>query len=266
MSLQPTAFNDLNDVLAELVLGAQDALEQAFYGAYLTGSFALGDADQYSDVDFLVVTHAPVSEAQHVDLGTLHRRLYALKIPWAQHLEGSYTPLALIRRLDPERAPFLYVDNGSMELAWSNHDNTAVARWTLREHGVVLLGPAPSEFIELVTPTELRQEMRRVLTEWADYLLAEPEQLRNAWLQPHAVLSHCRILYTLDHGVVASKRAAGLWARDALDAEWSGLIQRALDDRPDPWGRVHRAADPAAAQATARFVAYVRVIAAHSGS
>ena len=77
-------------------------------------------------------------------LGTLHRRLYALEIPWAQHLEGSYAPLALIRRLDPERAPFLYLDNGSTELVWSNHDNTAVVRWTLREHGVVLLGPAPS--------------------------------------------------------------------------------------------------------------------------
>jgi hypothetical protein len=158
----------------------------------------------------------------------------------------------------------LYLDNGSTELIWSNHDNTAVMRWTLREHGVALLGPVPKEFIDPVTSTQLRHEMQGVLAEWADYLRTEPEQLGNAWLQPHAVLSHCRILYTLDHGVVASKRVAGLWARDTVDAEWSSLIQRALDDRADPWGRVHRAADPATAQATARFVAYARVIAAQN--
>ncbi len=203
-----------------------------------------------------------MSEEQHVALGALHRRLFALESPWAQHLEGSYAPLALIRRLDTERAPFMYLDNGSRELIWSDHNNTAVVRWTLREHGVVLLGPTPTVFIDLVSPTHLRQEMQRILAEWADDLQTEPEQLGNAWFQPHAVLSHCRILYTLEHVVVASKRVAGLWARDTLDAEWSGLIQRALDDRPDPWGRVHRAADPAAAEATERFVAYVRGVAA----
>jgi predicted nucleotidyltransferase len=92
MSPKPTAFDDLNMVLVELVSGVHAVLEEHFHGAYLMGSFALGDADQYSDVDFLVVTHAPVSEAQYVELGTLHRRLYALEIPWAQHLEGSYAP------------------------------------------------------------------------------------------------------------------------------------------------------------------------------
>jgi hypothetical protein len=262
MNPQPTRFDDLNGVLTELLNGAHAVLEKRLYGAYLTGSFALGDADKYSDVDFLVVAQAPVSEKQHVALGALHLRLFALESPWAQHLEGSYAPLALIRRLDTERAPFLYLDNGSTDLIWSDHDNTAVVRWTLREHGVTLLGPAPTEFINPVSPTHLRQEMRRIVAEWAEFLQTEPEQLGNAWLQPHAVLSHCRILYTVEHGVVASKRVAGLWARDTLDTEWSGLIQRALDDRPDPWGRVHRATDPAAAEATERFVAYVRVVAA----
>jgi predicted nucleotidyltransferase len=262
MNSQPTRFDDLNAVLTELLNGAHAVLEKQLYGAYLTGSFALGDADQYSDVDFLVVTDAPVSEAQHIELGTLHRPLYALENPWAQHLEGSYAPLALIRRLDTERAPFIYLDNGSTELIWSDHNNTAVVRWTLREHGVALYGPASTEFMDPVTPTQLRHEMRRVLVEWADDLQAEPQQLGNAWLQPHAVLSHCRILYTVEYGVVASKRVAGLWARDTLAAEWSSLIQRALDDRPDPWGRVHRAADSAAADATERFVAYVRLVAA----
>jgi predicted nucleotidyltransferase len=38
---------------ARLILGAN------FFGAYLQGSFALGDADLHSDCDFLVVMMSP---------------------------------------------------------------------------------------------------------------------------------------------------------------------------------------------------------------
>ena len=55
---------------------------------------------------------------------------------------------------------------------------------------------------------------------------------------------------------MASKQAAGAWALGALDARWSALIQRALDDRPDPWQRVDQAADPEAADRTLAFIDY----------
>jgi predicted nucleotidyltransferase len=62
---QPTAFPDLNEVLRELVSSVQAILGENFCGAYLQGSFAVGDADEHSDVDFIVVTHvaAPLSSA-----------------------------------------------------------------------------------------------------------------------------------------------------------------------------------------------------------
>ncbi len=40
----------------DLVDGVRAALEDDFVGAYLVGSFALGAADEFSDVDFVVVT------------------------------------------------------------------------------------------------------------------------------------------------------------------------------------------------------------------
>jgi hypothetical protein len=40
-----TPFDDLNEVVAELAAGAKDVLEDGFLGAYLQGSFAVGDAD-----------------------------------------------------------------------------------------------------------------------------------------------------------------------------------------------------------------------------
>ena len=48
----PTPFSDLNAVLRELVTSAQAALGENFLAAYLQGSFAVGDFDADSDVDF----------------------------------------------------------------------------------------------------------------------------------------------------------------------------------------------------------------------
>jgi hypothetical protein len=55
---------------------------------------------------------------------------------------------------------------------------------------------------------------------------------------------------------VTSKREAGEWALRALPAEWTSLVRRALDDRPDPWLKVHEPADPEAVERTLAFADY----------
>jgi predicted nucleotidyltransferase len=259
----PTPFEDLNDVLAELVAGARGALGASFCGAYLQGSFAVGDADEHSDVDFLVVVEDELSAVQQVALRRLHARLHALESGWAQHLEGSYAPRRLLRRVDPSRTPFFYLDNGASELVWDPHCNTAVARWSLREHGVVLAGPPPPELVEPVAAEELRAEARARLAETAAWVgelhhrhHAGERMAFSRWTQPYVVLSLCRMLRTLAAGDVVSKRRAGEWALRTLDRRWSPLIQAALDDRPDPWRRVHEPAAAAAIEQTVALAAY----------
>jgi len=44
----------------------------------------------------------------------------------------------------------------------------------------------------------------------------------------YAVLTMCRMRYTLQYGVVVSKPFAAGWAQAALDAQWAPLIQAAL--------------------------------------
>src|SRR5437660_2247311 len=61
---QPTPYADLNAVLRELITRVQNALGANFIGAYLQGSFAIGDFDAYSDVDFLVVVEEDIAGAQ----------------------------------------------------------------------------------------------------------------------------------------------------------------------------------------------------------
>jgi Aminoglycoside adenylyltransferase, C-terminal domain/Nucleotidyltransferase domain len=249
-----TPFDDLNQVLDELVAGARDVLGEGFCGAYLQGSFAVGDADAYSDVDFLVVTEHDVTPEQQAELQALHQRLYALPTPWAQHLEGSYIPRDVLRRLDPDRRPLFYIDNGGTEFEFDSHDNTLVVRWSLRERGVVLAGPDPRELVDPITADELRAEVRWAVGLWQAWFESMESIDRRALAV--AVLSHARILHTVAVGEVTSKRAAGEWALQALDREWSPLIRWALDDRPDPWTKVREPADPALLRRTLQFADY----------
>jgi predicted nucleotidyltransferase len=241
-------------VVAELVAGAEEVLGDGFCGAYLQGSFAVGDADAYSDVDFIVVTEAELTPEQQVELQALHQRLYALPTPWAQHLEGSYIPREVLRRADPDRRPLFYIDNGATEFTFDNHDNTAVVRWSLRERGVVLAGPHPGELVDPIPADELRAEMRWAIGLWQEWFRSIDSIDRRALAV--AVLTHARILHTLAIGEVSSKRAAGEWALQALDPEWASLIRWALEDRPDPWTKVHEPADPGLLRRTLQFNGY----------
>ena len=108
-----TQFPDLDAVLNELVEATSFILGDNFCGAYLQGSFAVGGADEHSDVDFLIVTHDPVDEPAVMQLRVLHADFPHRDGNWPQHLEGSYFPKELLRRPDPSHTPLLYVDNGS---------------------------------------------------------------------------------------------------------------------------------------------------------
>jgi hypothetical protein len=243
-------------VLRELVDGARANLGDAFCGAYLHGSFATGDADEFSDVDFVIVVDDELAPGQVDGLQAVHRRLHALEPAWAQHLEGSYIPRQHLRRVDWSHRPFLYLDNGANTLVWDPHCNTAVVRWLVREHGVTLAGPDPKTLVDPVTPSDLRREARGRVHEYADW--AHELTAMSRWEQPYLVLTLCRLLFTIATGRVGSKREAGDWALGALDAEWAGLIRQALADRADPWGRVHQPAEQELAARTVAFADYAR--------
>ena len=232
----------------------QSILGDDLVGLYLQGSFALGDADEHSDVDWIAVVEAELSDEQVAELQSMHQRLYGLDTTWAQHLEGSYFPKGRIRRVEPSPAELWFLDNGSSELELDTHCNTAVVRWTVRERGVTLAGPDPRELIDPVSEDDLRAYAAWALEEWVDWANSLPSMSRRA--QNLLVVSFCRILQTLETGQLTSKREAGEWALKALPAEWSSLITDALEDRPDPWAKVRQPATPDAVQRTLAFADY----------
>ncbi|HEX4711033.1 aminoglycoside adenylyltransferase domain-containing protein [Phenylobacterium sp.] len=276
--MQPTPYAELNAVLTYLVEGARTLLGDNFVGAYLQGSFAVGDFTEFSDCDFIVVTTRDIAPDELPPLQALHAAIHELPHAyWRTDLEGSYAPAAILRRWSetprdppgeprrpdwadpgtsgsPPRAyPFWYLDHGSKTLVRSEHDNTQVVRWCLRERGVILAGPHPRELIDPVPPAALRAEVRQTM-DLVLMLDLQPMHLV-AW-QAFWVGLFCRMLHTLATGAVWSKKASMAWAQATLDPAWRGLIARAAAVRKGDAAQSGAPADPAEAEATRAFARY----------
>jgi hypothetical protein len=230
----------------------QRALPGKVAGFYLFGSLSLGDFDpQSSDVDFLIVTTGELSEKELAKLKEMHAGIAASDLPYCKRLEGSYIPLAALRRYDPDMASHPTI-GADWEFQVAPHgSNWILERHILREHGVVVWGPPPENLID---PVPLHERQGAVCKQLAGFWQQqikgpeEPEWLRPLHYQAFAVLTMCRALYTLQHGDVISKPAAAAWALQSLDPKWRPLVERALE-----WRQRHEADD---LSDTLRFIRY----------
>jgi hypothetical protein len=226
----PTRFTELNAVLAELVDVARRELAENFVGAYLQGSFALGAGDLASDCDFIVVTSGPITPTQEMEIRAYHDELPTREGFWNHHIEGSYAPTDELRTLAGRGRDWLYIDHGWREMQWSEHCNSAVARWILNQHGVTLAGPSPGQLVDPIPRGVLRGDMHREIPTFISDLLGWIS-LDIAWAQRYAVESLCRMWFSFEMDQVASKPDSVNWALARLDVRWHPLLHNALDDR-----------------------------------
>ncbi|HEX4199090.1 MAG TPA: aminoglycoside adenylyltransferase domain-containing protein [Caulobacteraceae bacterium] len=290
-SRRPTPYPDLNAVLAELVERVRALLADNLVGIYLQGSFALGDFDERSDLDFVVVIHQDIPPEQQPALQAMHDALHALPSPWARKLEGSYAPKAILRRrsltprdppgeprpddwadpgasgLPPRVYPFLHLRNAHRVLVRSEHDNTEVVRWILREKGVVLFGPSPLGLIDPVTPEALREDVRELLGK-LEPMAADGTMVEPRWIQCFMALMFARMLYAVTTGKVASKKTAVAFARRTLEPRFAALVERAFTEREgrpadeaDLAAYFAQAADPAEAAPTLELFRHTLAVA-----
>jgi Domain of unknown function (DUF4111)/Nucleotidyltransferase domain len=232
MNTIPTPYPDINAVLHLLLTRVQVTLGDHFTGMYLHGSLASGDFDpRRSDIDFVVVTAGALPDTSIPALAVLHARLLDSGLSWATKLEGTYFPQQVLRRYAPSDALYPSVNEARFYMGGHGSD-WVIQSHILREHGIVLAGPAPRSWIDPVAPDDLRQAMRALLREWWAPMLHDIARLRSAEYQAYAILTMCRALYTLETGAVASKPVAARWAQAALGARRAALIERALAWRP----------------------------------
>jgi len=250
----PTPYPELNQVLSELVSRIQQILNNNFIGAYLQGSFAVGDFDEHSDVDFIVAVEDDLTSQQVDALQVMHDQVYQLDSEWAKHLEGSYFPIAILRHHSKRGIDLWYLDHGARFLIRSNHCNTTLVRWVVRETGVTLAGPPSKTLVDPISGELLRAEIFETIMNWGQLILDDPASYNNRFYQSFIVLSYCRMLHDLYRGYPGSKREGAEWAKSALDPSWSDLIDGTWDGRPDPATKVRQPADPKAFEETLRFV------------
>lgn len=202
----------------------REVLGANLVAAYVHGSLALGAFDpEASDVDFIVATEGDLDAETVERLAAMHEEL-------GDRLDGSYLPRDVLRRFDPSRRLHPHIESRGGKLMVDDHGGeTVIYRYVLRKCGITLAGPPPQELIDPVGPDELRDGVRSLLREWWQ------SEASGAWSWFHeapyrryAVLTMCRVRYTLAEGDVVSKRAAADWALAHVDASRHNLIARAL--------------------------------------
>lgn len=224
---RPTPFQDVNVFLNRLLSNMQATLGDQLIGLYLGGSLALGDFNpQRSDIDFVAVTVDELPPAMIVALGEMHANLWATGTNWARKLDGSYVPQQVIRRWTSDHPPCPFVEGD--ELTLTNQGSAVIQRHIIHRYGVVVAGPSPQSLIDPVDADELRSALRQMLEKWWRPLLDDPTWVQQSQKQPFAILTMCRTLYALEHGLVASKPVAARWCQQALDQQWTALIEWAL--------------------------------------
>ena len=230
--IHPTPYPDVNAVLDHLLSGVQAILGELFVGLYLYGSLASGDFNlETSDIDFLVVTADELPPEMIPALEEMHARLTASPLKWAAKLEGTYIPRQAIRRYDPNDLARPCINEGRFYLAGQGSD-WVIQRHIIREQGVVVLGPAPQTLIDPVPAKDIQWAVLAFLRGWWAPMLEQPKRLQSSEYQAYAVVTMCRILYTLQIGTIASKPVSARWAQETLDQRWTGLIEEALRWRP----------------------------------
>jgi predicted nucleotidyltransferase len=266
MQKRLTPYPELDIVLTGHVNRIKEALEIDFIGAYLQGSLAIGDFDMTSDVDFIVVTRKDLSEDRVNLVQKVHNGTYGQNNRWVRRLEYSFfalktikTPSSPYRRGVPdtsEERKLWYFDNGHQTISRSDHCNTLVTRWTIRERGKTVLGPDPKTLIDPIDPADLKREIKDTLIGWGSDVIEDPGPYENRFYQAYLVLNFARMLQDLNEGRVTSKLQGARWAKKTLDPKWRDLIDHCWQDRQDPNISVSQRSDPKIYAQSIDFVRY----------
>jgi predicted nucleotidyltransferase len=238
-----TPYPYLDVVLKNHVYKLKEVLEDNLVGVYLQGSLAIGGFDLTSDIDFIVVTQEDLSDKQANIVQQVHLETYNQKNRWVKRIEYSFFPKNKLdkfsspfkngRRNDTEDRRLWYFDNGSRNITKSDHCNTLVTRWTLREKGIALIGPDPKKLINHVNSDDLRREIKDTMVGWSKEIETRPKYIRNRFYQSYLVLNYSRMLHDLHKGRISSKTEGIKWAKDNLDPKWIPLIDFCWEERQD---------------------------------
>lgn len=192
----------VNHLLRELTEHLPIILRRNLVGIYLYGSLTQRAFNpKRSDIDCIVVTRDNLTDAQFKKLGAWLAQA-AKSNPWFARLQMSI----LIRdQLLIPNSKYCLFQFG--ELKRDTSDGNPIIWINVLDSGVTLYGSPPESFVPMITGQMFFDALKREL----NYLREELIEKRNSewrdvpFYRAYAVLTLCRILYSLAKGTVVSK-------------------------------------------------------------
>jgi hypothetical protein len=215
----------VSPVLAELTHALPNLLGANLVGLYVYGSVLDSEfTPARSDVDCIAVTERALDEAT---FGRLNAWLTdaAREEPWFTRLQLHLLVKQSV--LVEDRRACLWQFG---VLKRSGSDGNPIIWMDFFQRGRTLQGPGPESFVPEITAEILHRALVREVGYLREEIVAQPN---SDWrdvtsYRRYAVLTLCRILYSLRTGEFASKQRAASWAMDNTPTEWHDLIQQAL--------------------------------------
>ena len=221
-----TEYADVNQILVKLQAGVKRILRDELIGIYLHGSLALGDFDPASsDIDFIVLTDNRLSDETIHKLKEMHYRLNDYK--WGKRLEGSYLPANTLQYHEPPEPPRPYFNGGEFSSPRYGYE-WVLERHVLLDKGIVLEGPPLSNFIDPILPEKIRNASMTILNEWWIPMLKDNTHIEDSEYQAYAILTMCRVIFTLHNSTIVSKLRAAKWMKERFADKWTPIIDQAL--------------------------------------
>ncbi|GGE66882.1 nucleotidyltransferase domain-containing protein [Priestia taiwanensis] len=225
-------------------------------GVYIYNSVALGAYDEEkSDIDLLAIIRDDFKEEDWDTLSTLHKQL-GKKYSLAKRIEGMYIRQADIGKGQEEISPYLYFIGTKLHTK-GYHDLNFVTWYTLQHHGLTAYGlPIQNLSIEMADEQLLSAMLYNLHTYWKEKAKKKLIFLLDEWVE-FAVLTLCRIAYTMDTQTIASKLNAASYLEQRTEIAFQLLIQEAVRIRTNSAPTSYYNSKIDRAKEVRRFISYV---------
>jgi predicted nucleotidyltransferase len=224
MQTKPTAYDDVNQLLEELLTNMQNILGEKLVGVYLYGSLVIGDFDPTSsDIDLVAALTSDLDDEEFAALQKMHDDFAHEHREWDNRIEVCYISLAALQTVKTKTSLVANISPGE-PFHHRESSREWLADWyVVRKKGITLFGPSPKILIEPISKDEFIGAVRANAKAWDEWI----HDMQTRKSQAYAILTMCRALYTLKYGEQVSKKQAALWAEKEFP-EWASLFQNAL--------------------------------------
>lgn len=217
----------MNLLLDEICISMQMILGNRLVGLYLFGSLVAGDFDNaLSDIDLTAATTETIDEADFDALNRMHNDFVTRHPEWTDRLEIAYISLHALKTFRDQPSQIGIISPGEPFHFKEAGKDWLINWYVVREKGVTLFGPPPTEIIDPISKEEFIQAVKDNTREWREWIY----HMTHIGGQAYAILTMCRALYLCRNGEQVSKIQAAQWARKALP-EWAATIQNAVSWR-----------------------------------